>query len=126
LVSPPISDHCDLLADSAAERAELLAHVCEYVAREGCVHAEIRPSTTEEPERLTAVNLQPLKALCVHEVPLDAPLDTLFRNLHRNCIQPKFRRAKKEDLIYNSRRSERLLRLYIEISRIKGKGSRWI
>jgi hypothetical protein len=37
LVSSPISDHSDLLADSAAEQADLLAHVCEYVARDGCV-----------------------------------------------------------------------------------------
>jgi CelD/BcsL family acetyltransferase involved in cellulose biosynthesis len=114
MVSLPFSDHCDLLADSAAEQAELLAHVCEYVGRGGYAHAEIRP-TTAEPERLTTANLQPSKTFCLHKVPLDAPLDALFRNLHRSCIQRKIRRAEKEGLIYSGGRSEPLLQKFYNL-----------
>jgi hypothetical protein len=115
LVSLPFSDHCELLADSVAEQADLLAHVCESVAQEGYDHIEIRPTTAEEPERLTIANLQPLKTFYLHKVQLDAPLEMLFHNLHRNCIQRKIRRAEKEDLIYKSGSSEPLLQKFYDL-----------
>lgn len=115
LVSLPFSDHCDLLADSAAEQEELLAYACDGVARDGCAHLELRPMTTGEPAWSTATNLQPSTTFCLHKVPLDAPLDTLFRNLHRNCIQRKVRRAERENLVYNSGRSEPLLHKFYNL-----------
>ena len=115
LVSLPFSDHCDLLADSAAEQEELLAHACERVARDGYAHVELRPMTTGGPAWSTSMNLQPSKTFYLHKVPVDAPLDTLFRNLHRNCIQRKIRRAEREDLVYNSGRSEPLLRKFYDL-----------
>jgi hypothetical protein len=115
LVSLPFSDHCDLLADSAAEQEELLAHVCKCVAQDGYAHAEIRPMTTEEPARLAAANLQATQTFCLHRLSLDVPLDMLFHNLHRNCIQRKIRRAEREDLAYQSGRSEPLLRKFYDL-----------
>jgi lipid II:glycine glycyltransferase (peptidoglycan interpeptide bridge formation enzyme) len=115
LVSLPFSDHCDLLADSAREQDELLAHVCECVAQDGYTHAEIRPMTTEEPERFTAAHLQPSKTFCLHRLSLDVPLDVLFHNMHRNCIQRKIQRAEREGLIYQSGQSELLLREFNDL-----------
>jgi hypothetical protein len=115
LVSLPFSDHCDLLADSAAEQEELVAHACERVAHDGCSHMELRPMTTGESAWSTAMNLQPSKTFCLHKVPLDKPLNTLFHNLHRNCIRRKIRRAEREDLVYNSGRSEALLRKFYSL-----------
>jgi hypothetical protein len=115
LVSLPFSDHCDLLTDSAAEQDELLAHVCECVTRDGYAHAEIRPTTTEQPERFTAANLQPTETFCLHRLPLDVPLDTLFHNMHRNCIQRKIQRAEREGLIYQSGQSELFLRKFYDL-----------
>jgi hypothetical protein len=105
LVSLPFSDHCDLLADSAAEQDELLAHVCECVTRDGYAHAEIRPTTTEEPERFSAAHLQPSETFCLHRLSLDVPLDVLFHHMHRNCFQRKIQRAEREGLIYESGQS---------------------
>src|ERR1700678_3604303 len=106
LVSLPFSDHCDVLANSAAELHELLAHVCECVTRDGYAHAEIRPTTTEEPERFSAANLQPSETFCLHRLSLNVPLDVLFHNMHRNCFQRKIQRAEREGLIYKSGQSE--------------------
>ena len=115
LVSLPFSDHCDLLADSATEQEELLAHVCERVARDGYAHAEIRPMITGALALLTVANLQPAETFCLHRLSLDVPLDTLFHNLHRDCIQRKIRRAEKEDLVYKSGRSESLLLTFYDL-----------
>ena len=115
LVSLPFSDHCDLLADSTAEQDELLAHVCECVARDGYAYAEIRPTAAEQPERFTAGSLQPAETFCLHRLSLDGPLDMLFHNLHRNCIQRKIQRAEREGLTYQSGPSEHLLRNFYDL-----------
>jgi hypothetical protein len=115
LVSLPFSDHCDLLADSASEQEELLAHVCERVVRDGYAHAEIRPATTDDPAQLTAAKLQPTETYCLHRLSLDLTLDILFHNLHGNCIQRKIRRAEREELAYQSGRSESLLGKFYDL-----------
>jgi len=115
LVALPFSDHCDVLADSAAEQEELLAYACERVTHDGYAHMEVRPMTTGEPAWSITMNLQPSKTFYLHKLPLDAPLETLFRNLHRNCIQRKIRRAERDDLVYSSGRSEPLLRKFYNL-----------
>ena len=43
------------------------------------------------------------------------PLDVLFHNLHRNCIQRKIQRAEREGLNYQSGQSEILLREFYDL-----------
>jgi hypothetical protein len=115
LVSLPFSDHCALLATSEAEQEELLTHVCERVAHDGYAHAEIRPMSTREPTPLAAANLEKAETFCLHRLSLDAPEDALFRNLHKNCIQRKIARAEREGLVYETGRSENLLRKFYQL-----------
>jgi len=115
LVSLPFSDHCELLADSAVDQEELLAYACERVAQDGFAHVELRPITTGEAAWSTLRSLQPFRTFCLHRVQLDASLDTLFRNLHRNCIQRKIRRAEREGLVYINGRSESLLSKFYDL-----------
>ena len=115
LISLPFSDHCDLLADSPAQEQELLAHVCELVARDRGSHLELRPLRTEDTAWSTAMSLQPSKTFCLHKIQLDEPIDTLFRNLHRSCIQRKIRCAEKEALAYDTGHSESLLSAFYEL-----------
>jgi hypothetical protein len=115
LVSLPFSDHCDVLADSTAEQEELLAHVCERVARDGYGHAEIRSMTIGEHEPFRAMNLLASETFYLHRLSLDAPLGTLFRGLHKSCIQHKIRRAEREGLTYETGRSESLLRKFYNL-----------
>jgi hypothetical protein len=113
LVSLPFSDHCDLLADSAAEQEELLGHVCALVARDGYTHAEMRPTTSQQP--VAAAYKESSERYCLHTLSLEAPLDTLFRNLHKSCIQRKIQRAEREGLSYESGRSEPLLLKFYDL-----------
>lgn len=111
LVSLPFSDHCALLADSAGEQEELLAHVCERVGTEGYTHAEIRP-TTGEAAPFAAPNLEEAENFCLHTLSLEPSADELFHNLHASCIQRKVQRAKREKLVYETGHSEELLRKF--------------
>jgi hypothetical protein len=112
LVSLPFSDHCDVLADSVLDSTELLAHL-EKVLGPGNSYAEIRPVNDEE--------LQPppgwsrVERLYIHTLSLVLPLDELFRNLHKNCIQRKIRRAEREQLEYHSGRSNHLVMQFYKL-----------
>lgn len=108
LVSLPFSDHCDSLVTSPAEHAEILAFVREQNGRKRFKYAEVRPSSTEGSERLAAMGLRPSEKFYLHMLSLDTPLDTLFRGLHKDCIQRKVRRAEREELVYEKGRSESL------------------
>ena len=112
LVSLPFSDHCALLVDSAAEQEELLAHVGERVRSEGYTYAEIRPITTRKAAPFAATNLHASEAFCLHTLSLERPAGELFHNLHPSCIQRKVQRARRENLVYESGRSEELLRKF--------------
>ena len=115
LVSLPFSDHCDPLADSAAERANILARVREHIGWMRCKYAEVRPISTEEPERLAAMDLRPSEKFYLHTLSLGPPLEALLRRLHKDCIQRKVRRAEREDLGYEKGRSETLLRKFYQL-----------
>jgi len=115
LVSLPFSDHCDPLVNSAAEEADILAHVREHIGRKRCSYAELRSLSTEEPEGLAASGLRPSEKFHLHMLSLDAPLDTLFRELHKDSIQRKVRRAQREELGYETGRSESLLRKFYQL-----------
>ena len=109
LVSLPFSDHCDPLIDSPSEGANILADVREYIRRNRCKYAEFRPISTDTSEVLAATDLRPSEQFYLHMLSLVLPLETLFRNLHKDCIQRKVRRAEREQLTYESGRSESLL-----------------
>ncbi len=70
---------------------------------------------TDDPSQLIAADLRATEAFCLHRLSLDVPLNVLFNNLHGNCIQRKIRRAEKEDLAYQSGRSESLLGRFYDL-----------
>jgi hypothetical protein len=111
LVSLPFSDHCDLLTDSDAHSDELLTHLAGSVGKVNR-YAEIRPLSRQE---LPRSSWSQAESLCLHILPLELPLEVLFRNLHKNCIQRKIHRAEREDLQYLSGRSESLLQQFYKL-----------
>jgi CelD/BcsL family acetyltransferase involved in cellulose biosynthesis len=115
LVSLPFSDHCDPLADSPTERADILAYVCEHVRRKRYKYAEVRPFSSEEPEGPGATELRPSEKFHLHMLSLDLPLESLFRDLHKDCIQRKVRRAEREELRYEKGRSESQLHKFYQL-----------
>jgi Acetyltransferase (GNAT) domain len=115
LVSLPFSDHCDLLGQSDLEEHELLVYVREWMAQNAYTQVEIRPTITQQSEHFTSGYLQPSEIFCLHRLSLDVPMDMLFRNLHRNCIQRKIWRAERDGLAYEKGRSEYLLRNFYNL-----------
>ncbi len=113
LVSLPFSDHCNLLADSDAQ-SEILAHVHERVSLGESKYAEIRPMVSTE-LALDASNVQPSEQFYFHKLSLEPSPEILFRNLHKDCVQRKVRRAEREALSYESGRSELLLTYFYQL-----------
>ena len=109
LVSLPFSDHCDPLLDPSVAWTDILAHVREHIRRNHLKYAEVRPLSIEEPAGLAVTDLRPSEEFYLHTLSLDSPLEILFRNLHKDCIQRKVRRAEREELRYEQGRSESLL-----------------
>jgi len=111
LVSLPFSDHCDLLANSESAASEILCCVREHILNTGFRYAEFRPTTSEcfLPQ---AANLETSKHFFLHFLSLDQSLETLFCNLHKNCIQRKIRRAERERLTYKIGREALLCAFY--------------
>jgi CelD/BcsL family acetyltransferase involved in cellulose biosynthesis len=110
MVSLPFSDHCDPLADSPTEWTDILSHVREHIGRQGFRYVEIRPFSIWQPEGLAGRGLQASETFYLHMLSLQPSLEVLFRNLHKDCIQRKVRRAEREELRYQQGRSESLLR----------------
>jgi hypothetical protein len=112
LVSLPFSDHCDVLADSAASCTDLLDQVANRVGRE-FKYAEIRPTSSLFAPR--DGNWRPSVQFIHHRLTLEPSIDELYRNLHKNCIQRKIRRAEKEALRYSKGRSDILLQQFYDL-----------
>ena len=70
--------------------------------------------TPERPLPLAAANLEIAEKFCLHTLSLDAPVDVLFHNFHKDCIQRKIRRAQKENLSYEAD-TEPLLRTFYQL-----------
>jgi hypothetical protein len=112
LVSLPFSDHCDVLADSPIQSTELLTHLGNAVEND-IRYAEIRP--LNQPEFPSTARWSQAEQFCFHVLPLDLSQDELFKNLHKDCIQRKIRRAEKERLEYCCGRSELLLQQFYSL-----------
>jgi hypothetical protein len=110
LVSLPFSDHCALLTNSTAEEAEIFAQLRRQVVSDRWRYAEIRPE--EEMPEGALEDWQSGPKFSLHVLPLDMPLEKLFSNLHKDCIQRKIRRAERENLAYEYGRSDALLRKF--------------
>lgn len=105
IVSLPFSDHCDILTGSRDECNELLTHLGNAVVK-NVRYAEIRP--LNQLKFPLSANWTQADTFCFHDLPLDRSEDELFKNLHKDCIQRKIRRAEKEKLEYCCGRSDQL------------------
>jgi hypothetical protein len=114
LVSLPFSDHCDPLVDSPAEWNAIREEVQQDIAQRRYSYAEVRPYLNDL-SSLEPVQQQPCESFAMHSLPLGAPLENIFKTLHKDCIQRKVRRAEKENLTYEKGRSEQLLRSFYQL-----------
>jgi len=110
LVSLPFSDHCQPLAD-AANIQEILHYLHAKRKTQRLRYIELRPT----------LNNLPLDAqdqfgrgeqFCLHVIDMRPSLESIYKNLHSNCVRRKIKRAEREELIYESGHSEELLKKF--------------
>lgn len=106
LVSLPFADHCDPLFGDAAQRALLLGCLVEECGRQHCAYLEMRPLLAQ-PEM--GNRFQPGESFCFHELDLAPGVEQLFKNLHKDSIQRKIRRAEKEQVSCEVGRGDELI-----------------
>ena len=109
LVSLPFSDHAALLMNGWDELESLLVHLQKEVDGKTCKYVELRPAGPDFP---SPVQFCKSDVYYWHKLPLDLELPALFRNLHKDCVQRKIRRAQREKLDYTEGRSETHIRQF--------------
>lgn len=106
IVSLPFSDHCDPLLEAAADIQHFLPVLANTLHKEKLRYVELRPLAQLAE---TGVSLLPEATYYFHQLDLAPSLETLFRNLHKDSIQRRIRRAEREGLVYENGRSPSLL-----------------
>ena len=106
LVSLPFADHCEPLVSDAAEKAALLHGVVEESSKQHCKYVEFRPLHDAAEMR---DECQESESFYFHELDLRPPSEQLFKGLSKDSIQRKIKRADKEQLVYESGRSDELI-----------------
>ena len=105
LVSLPFSDHCEPLADEPEEFRELLSEARRAASE--LKYLELRPQTDQLG---LPGNFHRYSQCYLHTLDLTPTIDEIYRNLHKDSIQRKIRRSKREGLTLDQGRSDRLLR----------------
>jgi CelD/BcsL family acetyltransferase involved in cellulose biosynthesis len=98
LVSLPFTDHCDPLASDDPSERRLLSRMIEESQQGGCGYLEFRPLAAPA----SVEGFEPADTYCFHELNLAPTLDELHRNLHKDSIRRKIRRAEETPLVYES------------------------
>jgi hypothetical protein len=112
LVSVPFSDHAAVLMEGPEDFESLLSCLQEEVDKKKWKYVDLRPVGCE----LAAPGgFRTSDVYYHHKLSLDMDLDTLLHSFHKNCIQRKIRRAKREKLDYTEGRSEILIRQFYRL-----------
>ena len=106
LVSLPFSDHCEPLLNKHDEAEEFVTWMREACDLQQWRYVELRPLS---PLCSSNRDLQPSSSYWFHELDLGPSLEQIFRRLHHNSFQRKVQRAEREQLFYETGRSESLM-----------------
>ena len=99
IVSLPFADHCEPLYSDKGDRRLLADRLVEESRRQHCKYLEIRPiDALAGPGN----KFQATESFYFHELDLRPSLEQLFKNLHKDSIQRKIKRAQKEQLSYEA------------------------
>lgn len=112
VVSLPFSDHCEILADTAAEAAELLDGLSQEVRSAQAAYLELRP--IDAPAAVTE-SLTGAGQFFFHRVDLTPAIDQLRASFHKNCVQRRIRHAERSGLVCERGNSETLLQTFFQL-----------
>ena len=112
MVSLPFSDHCEPLVGFEGELVALLAALEERSRTANWKYIELRPASGSIPQNSTwGIS----EEFYLHRLDLRPGISATFRQLHKNCIQRKILRARKEGIEIRSGRDGELLRSFYEL-----------
>jgi CelD/BcsL family acetyltransferase involved in cellulose biosynthesis len=111
IVSLPFADHCEPLLNESDGTA-LVSDLMAECARQHCKYLEFRPI---EAHAAMADQFQSTESFCFHELDLRLPLEQLFKNLSKDSIQRKIKKADKEQLVYEVGRSEEFIETFYRL-----------
>lgn len=106
LVSLPFSDHCEPLVDASQDQEALMAALRQAVSGEQLTHIELRPRTSI---MWNECSLAKGSSFAHHMLDLRPSVEQLRKNLHKDMIERKIRRAEREGVSYEEGTSESLL-----------------
>ena len=112
LVSLPFSDHSMPLVEHSGQLTSLLLCLREKLGRKKWSYIEIRPMDSINGDRKGFGESQ---VFCLHKIDLRPGLDDIFRNLHKDCVQRKIRRAVREGLTCEEGRSDLLVDKFYQL-----------
>lgn len=108
IVSLPFADHCQPLAESPESLEALLMELREEQKHAKWKYIELRPlpgGTHWE----NAGGFGRSAEFYFHRLDLRPDRDSLYRGLHKSCVQRKIQRAERERLVYEEGRSKSIL-----------------
>jgi len=112
LVSLPFSDHCEPLVDMARDLQAFCLALEERLRRDKWLYVEMRPYRCLPGD---IGGFRSVQTYCLHQLDLNADLDTLFRTFHKDSTQRKIRRAERESLTVEEGRSDSLLDTFYDL-----------
>lgn len=115
LVSLPFSDHCEPLVTQPEEFCALMRFVEALRGNRRWKYVQIRSANAA---LNVGAHLTRAQTYCLQRLDLRPSLDDLYRQLHKDCIQRKIRRAEREDVQCQSGRSTVLLEQLYGLLRI--------
>jgi len=112
LVSLPFSDHAEPLFNEHGPGYEMVEWMEKQCRSRNWKYIELRPVS----EMLQSHHpLAQSESFWLHTLDLTRPIEQLFRNLHKSCIQRRIRHAEREHLTYQKGRSKELLEEFYEL-----------
>ena len=111
MVSLPFSDHCEPLLDDPQDLSEFVKWLRAKRDSQRWKYIELRPLAQIRDD----YSAHPSQSYCFHELDLSPGLEQLFRNLHKDSIQRKIQRAEREQLSYETGRSEALANVFYRL-----------
>jgi hypothetical protein len=115
LVSLPFSDHCESLCDSRGDLDFLVRYLQTALEHENWRYVEVRSTGGNIDQSSETNGLRPRVRYLLHVLDLHPDLNDVFRNLDKNSVQRRIRRAERSGLIEKSGRSEDLLRKFYDL-----------
>ncbi len=112
LVSLPFSDHCEPLA-SGDELNEIFEYVKQGRRSNGQKYIEIRPRSSDESIARDGFSVK--ETFRFHCIDLRPEINSIYRSFHDSCVRRKIKRADREELQYESGRSEKLLQTFLDL-----------